>query len=394
MRNFNKLLWNTAMGGIILGGGFLSVSSAQAQTAWDIRIGGYYNATVAYSSVDGPGTDDFDGVESIDNAEFQLQPSITLDNGIRLAVNIQLESDNDGTGDYIDEGFVSITGSFGTVLLGDTDSAGLRMIYGSPSPDYSLIDGFDDYDYQLYTGLLPVEGFRDTGSGFVGFGNDFRSTLGTTYIENDGDGEASRISYFTPRFSGVQVGISFARDDGSFDRNRTSDCNTQTCNFFDVGVNYVNSFDGFDVAISGRWGVADAPPSATEDPNIAGFGINLDYGNIEIEARYAEQNGTRFSDGKAYEIGGQYQAGKMTYALNYKHGENVDNELAFVGSGGENEQIDTIIASLTYPLAGNGILMSVFGAHVDFDEDFSDNGMGSGDDMSGFVIASSIQIGF
>ncbi len=362
------------------------VSAAQAEE-WDARIGGYYNAMIAYAGADTPGTEDFNGADTVFNGEVHFAPEITLDNGLKIGANIQLEADNDSSGDYIDEAFLFIRGSFGEILLGQTDSAGYKMTFGAPvSQNWRVRSedgGVDNFTYQVYTGFFPVEGFRDIGGSFVGFGNDYeRGTLGSTFIENDGQAEAGRISYFSPRFAGFQLGVSYARDNSSFSNNTSPDCNTRACNYFDIGANYVESFGDFNVAVSGRWGIADAPPAATDDPTVSGFGINLGFGDVVIGGSYAEQNGTRFSDGEAYEIGASYEVGDIRYSLNYFKGNNIDNELVFIGSGNEKEEIGSLMIEAARKWSKN-IEVGVQVTSVDFDEDFSDNGTGTGDDVSG-----------
>ena len=62
---------------------------------------------VAYASTGGNGVagSDFDGLDVSTNTEILFLPSITLDNGIRIGANFQLEGETDG--DQIDESDVS-----------------------------------------------------------------------------------------------------------------------------------------------------------------------------------------------------------------------------------------------------------------------------------------------
>ena len=65
---------------------------------------------------------DFNGIDSKQDVEIWFLPSITLDNGIKIGANIQLEGNTGG--DQIDESFLFIKGSFGEVLLGPENAAG------------------------------------------------------------------------------------------------------------------------------------------------------------------------------------------------------------------------------------------------------------------------------
>ena len=60
---------------------------------WDTRVGGFYNAMVAYATIDLAGAcqDDFDGVDVTTSSEIFFQPAITLDNGIKIGSTIDLD---------------------------------------------------------------------------------------------------------------------------------------------------------------------------------------------------------------------------------------------------------------------------------------------------------------
>ncbi len=75
-------------------------------------------------------SDDYDGIDSKQDSEIHFLPSITLDNGLKIGANVQLEGFQGG--DQIDESFLFIDGSFGRVLLGSENSAGYLMHYGAP----------------------------------------------------------------------------------------------------------------------------------------------------------------------------------------------------------------------------------------------------------------------
>jgi hypothetical protein len=158
---------------------------------------------VAYTDSDANFAGDFDGIDSKQNAEIWFLPSITLDNGIKFGANVQLEALTGG--DQIDEAFVFIKGSFGEILLGSENSAGYKMTYAAPDVTFININ---------------------SGSSF----------------------------------SGLQVGASYARD-GQQDTNAQVDSDVENSGFptdiFDIGANYVNSFGGIDLALSGRCGTGN-----------------------------------------------------------------------------------------------------------------------------------------
>jgi hypothetical protein len=354
-----------------------AMAAPAAATEWNVRIGGYMEQYVGFASVDAPVSGDFDGVDSKQDAEIWFIPSITLDNGIKFGANVQLEGFQGG--DQIDEAYMFIQGSFGEILLGSENSAGYKMTYAAPDVTFLNVNSGSLTFFVPYSGTV----------GGVSTGDDvFRRTLGTTFIENEGNNDAQRITYFTPRFAGFQLGVSYARD-GLQDTNAQVDANTTPGGFptdiIDVGANFVRSFGGFDVAISGRYGTGSAPGP---DPEIWSAGINLGYAGFTIGGSFAEQNDAGTEDGQAYDVGISYETGPWGFSATWHHGENVDDE-----NPGRDEELDQFLLGAAYKI-GKGVTANGYAAYVDFDEDVSDGGGGNGDDLDAFVIGTGIVIKF
>ena len=349
---------------------------------WSMRVGGFMEQYVAFATSDfddknaNPG--DFDGIDSKQDAEIWFLPSITLDNGIKIGANIQLEALTGG--DQIDEAQMIITGSFGRVILGSENSAGYKMTYAAPDVTFINLNSGST------TLFIPWSG--------GGAGSDlFRGTLNTTYIENSRNNDAQRFSYFTPRFSGLQIGLSYARD-GLQDDNAQVDDDIDNGGFptdiFDIGANYVNSFDGFDIAVSGRWGTAN--DHSGPDATIWSGGLNLGFGGFTIGGSYAEQNHNSSArrNGFSYDLGASYTTGPWGVSFTYQHGNNQGNVdpdgTAEVGRETSNQYL----VGLSYDLA-KGVNLGAYGAYVDFND--ADGG-DSDDSIDGFIIGTGIKIKF
>ena len=233
---------------VLLGTSALALVGA-ASTAnaaeWDVKVGGYMEQHVAYASsdVDGFSGDDFDGVDVKQDAEIHFKPSITLDNGLKIGVDIQLEGNTNG--DQIDESFLFIKGSFGEILLGNENSARYKMGYGAPDVSFVGVNSPSTTAFVPFSGAVSNDNNGDGDTADAGetlnVGDDiFRGTLGSTFLENGRNNDAARITYFTPRFAGFQLGVSYARD-GNDDSNGQVNLNQNTLNnIFDIGANYVN----------------------------------------------------------------------------------------------------------------------------------------------------------
>ncbi|HUG62650.1 MAG TPA: porin, partial [Methylomirabilota bacterium] len=378
-----KVLLGTSA--VALAGAF-ATSSANA-VEWNVVFGGYMEQFAAYADSDVDGiSGDFSGIDNKSESEIHFRPSITLDNGIKFGAHIELEGNAGGapglgTPDVIDESYLFIDGAFGRFLAGSENSAGYLMTYSAPSVTFIT--------NSVNSGGLPnfvpfggtVTGTNAAGATTtLGVGNDlFRGTLYSTFIENKGNNDANRFTYFTPRFAGFQLGASYARDanqDTFAQLNLDLLPQSAIHDIFDVGANYVNSFGAIDVAVSGRWGIASdgrarvAGTDIGKNPQVWGAGLNLGFGGFTVGGSFAEQNNADVSDGQSWDAGVAYETGPWGFSFTYLRGENVDNENAALGA---DETLDAFTLAGRYTLA-KGVAATVFGSYVNFDEDIGDGG--------------------
>ena len=325
----NTLLTTTA----IAVTGFAGAANAVDVTAGALTmgIGGYFTNTIAYASVGGAGilpTQDFDGIDILTNAEIHFKPSLTLDNGITIGADVQLEAQSNTGTDQIDESYMFIKGDFGQVLIGSENSAGYKMTVAAP--DVSMI----------FANSSSLSAFVPYGAA-----GTFRGTLGSTYIENVRNNDANRITYFSPRFSGLQLGVSYARDGGQ--ANGPVNNNTTLTDIIDIGANYSGSFGGVDIDASARYGTADAP-GAFPDQEVWGGGLNVGFSGFTIGGSFAEQDGGTVLDGSAFDVGIGYSNGPWSYSLTYFEGNNR------TGTGPTTRaELETIMLAAKYKVAPN-----------------------------------------
>ena len=397
----NTLLCTTALAMTGLAG----AANAAEVSAGAVNMGfsGYYTTNIAITSVD-TGTSlagtDFDGLDVHTNAEIWFKPSVTLDNGIKIGVDVQLEAGSNTNGDQIDEAYMTISGDFGKFIIGSENSAGYKMTVAAP--DHSMIFA----QSSSLTAFVPFS--SDTAGADL-----FRGTLGATYIENNRNNDAARISYFSPRFSGLQLGISYARDSGQ--TNGPVDNNDTITDIVDIAANYSGSFGGVDVDASARWGTASGEPG-DPDPEVWGAGLNLGFGGFTIGGSFAEQDGSAKSDGSSFDVGIGYANGPMSYSLTYFEGNNTDNEgvagiaevigvdlngdldfndageqapvTAVAGTPGATEELKTVVLAVKYAVNSN-FKVGAFIAHTDFSES-----VGPADDVDGTVLGVSASFSF
>jgi len=357
-----------------------------------MKIGGFFDAVVplSFSDVDG-GNSDFDGIDPAADGEIHFTPSTIIpDHSIKLGVHIELEGRQ--SGDQIDESYVFASGSFGEIRIGSHNSVGYRLSVQAPHVPISIDP---DAEYAtLLTDFIPLDG----STGGVNVGDDyFRGTLGTTLLENARNNDADRISYVRGRKDGLQLGISYARDglgDFSLVNCDGSSTNSSTCHFIDVAGNYEFSVDGYDLVVSGRYGLAltdSATPGGFDNPNVFGVGANINFDNLVLGGSYARQTRGGDTNGYAIDMGASVVKDRRTYAATLFLGNNVDDENAASNGGNDAKEETTILMLAATEEFQPGLHLTAWGAYATLDEDIGDNG-GAGNDVGGFSFGVSLGV--
>ena len=262
---------------IALGVAMAAPASAQS---WDVAWGGFYKAHVGATSISGSGIPagvDVEGVDTFTDGEIQFTPSITLDNGLTFGVNVQLETQN--TSNQIDEQYMTIeSDALGKIVIGNENSAGYLSMVGAPTVTSIWINSPSSSAFIPRTGSFQ-----------------FRQAAFSSYTEVAGNNDVQRLTYYTPSFNGLTVGVSYAAvatlpaDNGGF-VNSAPDRNADVSDIFDIGVNYSQSFGGVDVTLSGRWGTGDSPFAGIDDPTTWGVGGQLGVSGFTFGASYTEND--------------------------------------------------------------------------------------------------------
>lgn len=153
----------------------------------------YSTANAPGTTVGVPTTTNLGATDQFYEAEIWFTGETTLDNGIKLGVNVQLEAYT--SSDQVDEHYVYVQGGFGRIVAGAENSAPYIMHFKAPSPSLGVFAPDDNRT------LFP---FRAPAN------NAISSVITFTTLTSD----ANKITYYTPRFgSGMMFGLSYTPDD-------------------------------------------------------------------------------------------------------------------------------------------------------------------------------------
>ena len=349
------LLGSTA---IVAAGMIASAPSADAASKMKLGVGGYMEQWFGFTSGDDGVAQDYSGFSTVSDGEIHFKGKTKLDNGISIGVNVQLEAQQGG--DQIDEQYMTVNGAFGQIILGDENSAMYKMHY-APS-DFGI--GMNTGDNTSWN--KPVE---DAEGDSISMTGHYRSPFGATYVEPDAINDAAKISYFTPRVSGFQLGVSYAPD-GAQDDNNQPNRDAVNSDYVMVGANFVQKMGGMSVGISGGYGtVTDAAEGGTE-PEATSFGIKMGMGGVSAGVSYANFSDSGNNDQEGINAGVAYSSGPMGVSLAYYHGEKDGNNGSAATLDGQAER-DIIHLSAKYAM-GPGVTFAGTLGHAVYSSDDAD----------------------
>ncbi|MBE9558896.1 MAG: porin, partial [Proteobacteria bacterium] len=194
---------------------------------------------------------------------------------------------------------------WGTLQMGDEDGAEDIMNYGGENL-MGATGGFDgDFDDVL---------LRDTCCVTVARAPSYPTIAGDT-------SDHTKVSYFSPRFSGFQVGASitpttgmdgdeFKADGGGFE------------NHIGLGANYDNSFGDLRIRASAVYSGASSTSTGTEDISAWSAGGIVGFGPFSVGANYTD-NGDSGSDAGSsdessyWDVAASFETGPIYLSAGY-----------------------------------------------------------------------------
>jgi len=244
----------------------------------------------------------------------------TADNGMTYGANISAANNAAGVLS-VDEVKLTfgLANEWGTVIVGDDDGA----------DDVMMIGGFS-----LQTAGYGHDGgyTSNVNRGGIGFTGAFTSLVGDT-------SDATKVSYYTPRLNGLQVGVSFTPDSGNtFSTGLGEDNDGDFNNHLGVGANFKRTFGDVGVQIGSSMAVASTEPNSTtvgaasslarDDLSAWSIGGTLSFSGFSIGAGHGDSGdsnctkaNTLCDQGDWWDFGANYKMGNSKIAIGYMNNE-------------------------------------------------------------------------
>jgi hypothetical protein len=323
---YKRLLASTAL----VAAGVVGVTAgAQAQTApaaapLSITVGGYHEQAMAYgknkdgvianllTAADVLGTTATQTLAKpnrwmqYNDTEIWFSAKGTLANGITIGARVELEANTER--DLIDESFMFIEGAFGRLELGSTDEAAHKTHVSVPGVGKAWgVEG------SAFTTVIVAPAAVSAGG----------TQLNRTNLETNSD--MNNISYYTPRFEGFQLGVTYTA-------NRTEDLNRPTDNTatrhdaWSGGLNFTRVFGDLRVEASAGTSFAKKldnsagnTAGAADDEKAYSGGLRLGYAGFQVGGAYKKLKFGNFSanTGKIWDVGAAYTFGPASVGVHY-----------------------------------------------------------------------------
>lgn len=304
-------------------------SPAAAADRIKLSLGGYMEQYIGYAHTEkdavgatgliGSGRD-FRSFDQQSDTEIYFQGNTTLDNGIKLALRVELEADatagnNNKHHAAIDESWLDIQTAWGTLRLGADDPVSDLQ---SVEPRRGILN-----DYNLWVPAVGVPTKDDP-----------------YFVDNGGDDNG--VYYISPKIFGFQAAASYQAELGSGGNSAmpNSDSKTTGGAVMSATLNWAGKVGDVSIATGYAYlhetsasQIVTRLGASGEDKGGHGFvahnvGLNVSYAGFGVGAAYGRQleknanglgNDTESDDGHSYVVGLWYINGPIEVGYNHKY---------------------------------------------------------------------------
>lgn len=272
-------------------------------------------------------------------SEVIFRGTATLPVGLSVGVKVELEGETNP--DQIDESYIFFEGLFGRIELGSEDPASDSLLFGPPVP-------------------LPGHGVNSPNLFHAAAGTNLVGTS-LTFVNQTFDSD--KITYFTPRWQGFQLGLSYTPDNteelGS--GLRPDATAGQFSEAIEGGGNWIGRVGPLDVGahLALGHGEREVGGPGLDDRRQWGAGAQVGWRGLVLGASFRKDDlGVSGADRLDWNLGASYTSGRWTVATAFAHGE--------VDVAGGDDELDHLEVGARY-LIGPGVSLAGGVQYVDFD---------------------------
>jgi outer membrane protein OmpU len=347
-----------------------------------MSVGGYFTSYMGYaeqassfeSSSSSTARVGYDQFNVINDSEVYFRGSTKLDNGLGVSLTVQLETDQvNNASAHIDESYMTMSGGFGSVIIGSTKAATGKMNVGAPSVG-GLALSTPDHDSWI---IKPSA---------VGDSANFSS--GTTA----GASDAMKVVYLSPTIAGgLTVGASYTPSTTNADNMPVVGGNSGTeSQMFDAVVKYSAKMGGSTVTANVGYGETQGTALNSTDfvrggLTVAAGGITAGFDVKEVGNKDTAIEGTANSDEQtSYNLGVKYAAGGYTMGVAYAH-----TEMPFASATQGDDEMDKYIFGVERGM-GAGVTLTGQLLYVDYSDELTSDA----NNNNGWALVGGVKVAF
>ena len=293
-------------------------------------VGGVFDSNQTSGGMDA--TPDYAALDTRNDVEVHFTGRAELENGIKITAQVQLEGSShtgaptgvDATGaavaanqtahnqpsaansdDQIDEMFLAVSGGFGQVILGPTENVVWKMLVGSSGSWATNVGWNQTFNSPSFVGAADPSG----------------GAFHTTRMPIAVNGDSEKISYISPRFGGVQVGVSFTPNDAEDQHANTA--GDRRHDGLAGAVSYSGKFG--DVGVGGGVGYSNMQAAADGGEDATSWSVagRLDFGGgFRVSVAYRQTESPDAAQGYVVDGGVRFVTGANQFSVSGSQGEN------------------------------------------------------------------------
>lgn len=316
----------------------LFAGAAAAETP-KVTVGGFIDFQAGWVS------DDLDAAQRDYGFRNDTEVNISVDGksdaGLGYGAVIDLEADvtpdADNQGLNASRTYVYLDGNWGRFELGSNQGAAETMKVDASN--LAAATGGINGSWTYFANAIPGAGFITTPSLPLAHGS--LTALGGETTEN-----VNKITYYSPKFSGFQAGVSYAPD--STDRGQTMTRNDTdgASDIFDVALGYEGQWDMITLAAAATGEFGDADLVGAEDLAAWNIGAKVGYAGFTVAASYGDWSDSlnvNGADQDYWTLGGAYDFGSFGASVTY-----LDSKVEVAGG---DDDFSNLVVGADYKLA-------------------------------------------
>ncbi|MDG1286018.1 MAG: porin [Rickettsiales bacterium] len=296
-------------------GAAMIAGAAQAEDP-KVMVGGVIDFQAGFASQDNDAAQRGHGFRNDTEVSFSVHGK--ADNGLGYGAVIDLEADvtgdADGEGLNASNTYVFLDGSFGRFEMGSTSGAAETLAV--EADNIARGTGGIDGDWTYFA--------NPTGASFITTPALLAEHGSTLAYGSEAFYNSNKINYYSPRFSGFQVGLSYTPD---LDDRGQLVARTDTVGSFgdviEAGLSYEGDLAGFGIAAAatGIWG--DAEIAGAQDLEGWNAGLATSYMGVALAGSYGDWGDTLGASTSAdyYTLGAAYDFGPFGASVTWLDSE-------------------------------------------------------------------------